>query len=281
MERLDVFDRANVFIGSYFTDDRGCAHCCREHTLIYLHSGELEITENSHKTVLYPGDCAFMRRDNNLWLQKRVKDGKSYHSIVLKFNREFLHDFYRTLNRKDLPTEAIRDKRSLYVLPPHRADVKTLFESILPCFETDANPSEEWLKHKMTEGIQAVLHTDFNLYASLFDFIDPWKIDLMDFMENNYTKDLSMAEMAYYTGRSLSTFKRDFKKYSDLTPEKWLIRRRLSAARELIRNGRRRVSQACFDVGFRNLSHFSKIYKETFGLTPTAEFEPHNKVHLA
>ena len=43
MERLDVFDCSNVLIASYFTDDRGCAHENRKHTLIYLCSGELEI----------------------------------------------------------------------------------------------------------------------------------------------------------------------------------------------------------------------------------------------
>ena len=63
MEQLDVFDCLNVLIASYFTDDRGCAHENREHTLIYLCSGELEIEERGKKTVLHPGDCAFMRRD--------------------------------------------------------------------------------------------------------------------------------------------------------------------------------------------------------------------------
>ena len=76
MERLDVFDCSNVLIASYFTDDRGCAHENREHTLIYLCSGELEIEERGKKTVLHPGDCAFMRRDNRMWLQKKVEDGK-------------------------------------------------------------------------------------------------------------------------------------------------------------------------------------------------------------
>ena len=43
MEQLDVFDCSNVLIASYFADDRECAHENREHTLIYLCSGELEI----------------------------------------------------------------------------------------------------------------------------------------------------------------------------------------------------------------------------------------------
>ena len=94
MEQLDVFDCSNVLIASYFTDDRGCAHENREHTLIYLCSGELEIEERGKKTVLHPGECAFMRRDNRMWLQKKVEDGKPYRSVeILKtFSKRILSD---------------------------------------------------------------------------------------------------------------------------------------------------------------------------------------------
>lgn len=271
MEKLDVLDCSNVFIASYFTDDRGCAHCNREHTLIYIHSGELEITEKVKKTVLRAGDCAFMRRDNHMWLQKRVKEGCPYRSVVLKFSRDFLREFYHTLNSKEIPADVKRDRTSLYVMPHNRVDIRSLFESVIPYFETEVRPSEEILKLKMTEGVYAILNTDESLYASLFDFVDQWKIDIIDFMEKNYKNELSMQEIAYYTGRSLSTFKRDFKQCSDLTPQKWLIQRRLEAAHELIRKGGRKVSQVCYDVGFENLSHFSKIYKATYGVAPTAE----------
>lgn len=271
MEKLDVFDCSNVFIASYFTNDRGCAHCNREHTLIYIYSGELEITERGRKTILRPGDCAFMRRDNRMWLHKRAKNNAPYRSIVLKFSREFLREFYQTLNRREIPADAKRDKASLHVLPPNRPDIRSLFESIIPYFDAGTKPTDEILRLKMTEGIYTLLHTDASLYASLFDFIDPWKIDILDFMEKNYKNELSMAEMAYYTGRSLSTFKRDFRQYSDLTPQKWLIRRRLQAAYELIHKGGRKVSDICYEVGFKNLSHFSKVYKEAFGVAPTAK----------
>lgn len=80
-------------------------------------------------------------------------------------------------------------------------------------------------------------------------------------------------EIANYTGRSLSTFKRDFKKCSTLSPREWLIHRRLEAAHELIQKGERKVSEICFDVGFKNLSHFSKIYKEKYGTPPTRNLQ--------
>lgn len=148
MERLDVFDCSNVLIANYFTDDRGCAHENREHTLIYLCSGELEIEERGKKTVLHPGDCAFMRRDNRMWLQKKVEDGKPYRSVVLKFSRPFLREFYQTLNRQQIPTDSEREKVSLRVLPSNRPDIRSLFESVIPYFDAGEKPSEEVLKLK-------------------------------------------------------------------------------------------------------------------------------------
>lgn len=269
MERLDVFNCSNILIASYFTDDRGCAHENREHTLIYLDSGELEIEERGKKTVLHAGECAFMRRDNQLWLNKKVEDGKPYHSIVLKFSRQFLREFYQTLNRQQIPSDSKREKISLRMLPSNRPDIRSLFESVIPYFNAGEKPSDDVLKLKMIEGVYVLLNTDINLYASLFDFVEPWKIDILDYLNENYMFDLSMKEIASYTGRSLATFKRDFAKVSDLTPQKWIIKRRLEAAHDLIKSGKKKVTEACFDVGFKNLSHFSKIYKEAYGVAPS------------
>lgn len=277
MEQLDVFDCSNVLIASYFADDRECAHENREHTLIYQCSGRLEIEERGKKTVLYPGDCAFMRRDNRMWLQKRIGKGESYRSIVLKFSKAFLREFYQTLDRQQIPIDSKREKASLLLLPKNRPDIRSLFESVIPYFDAGEKPSEKILKLKMIEGVYVLLNTDCNLYASLFDFVEPWKIDILDYLNENYMCDLSMKEIASYTGRSLATFKRDFAKVSDLTPQKWIIRRRLEAAHDLIRSGKKKVTEACFDVGFKNLSHFSKVYKETYGVAPSWQGELYGK----
>ena len=167
--------------------------------------------------------------------------------------------------------DAKRDQVSLYKLPSNRPDIVSLFESMTPYFNSKIQPTDELLQLKMVEGVYVLLNTDKNLYASIFDFTDPWKIDILEFMERNYMNDISMEEIANYTGRSLSTFKRDFKKCSALSPREWLIRRRLEAAHGLIRKGGRKVSEICFEVGFKNLSHFSKIYKIAYGVPPTED----------
>lgn len=260
---------SDIFFAMYIDNGTSCLHRNHSHVLVYLHSGELEINERGKITRLHKGDCAFIRKDFSVQMIKQAYGGEQFKAVFLLFTAKFLRDFYNRLDRSTIPREVKRDKPSLYKLPSNRPDIVSLFESMTPYFDSDIRPTDELLQLKMVEGVYVLLHTDKNLYASLFDFAEPWKIDLLEFMERNYMNDLSMEEIANYTGRSLSTFKRDFKRASDLTPQKWLLKRRLEAAHELLRKGGCKVSDVCLDVGFKNLSHFSKAYKQTYGTAPT------------
>jgi AraC-like DNA-binding protein len=241
----------------------------REHGIVYIFPGKLEINEGGKITRLHKGECAFVRKDNRISMNKMPNKSEQYKSIWLSFPRKFLREFYQTLDKKQLPKDARRHKVSLQKLPVNRPDIVSLFESITPYFDSGIPPTNELLNLKMTEGVFVLLNTDKNVYASLFDFTEPWKIDILDFMNENYMYDLSMEEIASYTGRSLAVFKRDFKKISHLSPQKWLIQRRLEAAHDKIRNDGKKVSDVCFEVGFKNLSHFSRVFKEQFGYAPT------------
>jgi AraC-like DNA-binding protein len=61
-------------------------------------------------------------------------------------------------------------------------------------------------------------------------------------MEKNYDKPLKMEDYAYLTGRSLSTFRRDFKAYYDLTPRQWIKEKRLEKAVQLFQEKEKSVT---------------------------------------
>lgn len=270
---INTLRYSDFFLAMYFDGGKSCLHRNHSHVLVYMYSGEMVIDERGEITRLHKGDCAFIRKDFSVQMTKQAWNGEQFKAIFLMFTPEFLRGFYSRLDRNALPKDAKRDKISLYKLPSNRPDIVSLFESMTPYFDSNIQPTDELLHLKMIEGIYVLLNTSKHLYASVFDFADPWKIDILDFLESNYMNDISMEEIANYTGRSLSTFKRDFKKCSALSPQEWLKRRRLEAAHEIIRKGGRKVSEICFEVGFKNLSHFSKVYKETYGIPPTEELQ--------
>jgi hypothetical protein len=69
----------------------------REHGMVYVLSGKLEINEGGKITYLYKGECAFVRKDNRINITKMPEKNEQYKSIWLTFTRPFLREFYRTL----------------------------------------------------------------------------------------------------------------------------------------------------------------------------------------
>lgn len=53
-------------------------------------------------------------------------------------------------------------------------------------------------------------------------------------MNKNFSKDMTLGDFAHYTGRSLSTFKRDFKDVFNETPHEWIKNKKLDEAYKLI-----------------------------------------------
>lgn len=263
-----TFRYSDIFFSHYFNNDIKCTHMAREHTLVYIYSGELLIEENGKETKIHKGESAFIRRNNRVVMTKQPKGNEQYSGIVMIYKRNFLRNFYQKFEKKQLLLETEKHKASVIKLPS-TPDIESLFQSMKPYFNSSIEPAEELMDLKLIEGIYSLLRVDKKFYPALFDFTEPWKIDIMDFMEENYMHDLTIEDIAHFTGRSLATFKRDFKKVSDSSPQKWLIEKRLEVAHSKIRNENKKVSDVYLEVGFKNLSHFSSAFKRQFGYAPT------------
>ncbi|MDR2423584.1 MAG: AraC family transcriptional regulator [Prevotellaceae bacterium] len=269
MDGVQIIRYSDIFLSHFTHDAHTCVSEVKEHCLAYIYSGELEVNERGKITRLHNGECIFIRKDNQISVTKQPKNGKQFQSVFLHFPRKFLREFYRTLDKKQLPANAKRQDVGVYKLPANRPDILSLFESITPYFDAGISPTDELIRLKLIEGVYVLLNTDKNVYASLFDFTEPWKIDIIDFLNENYMYNLSMEEIASFTGRSLAVFKRDFKKISSLSPQKWIIEKRLKVAHNKICNEGKQVTDVCFEVGFKNLSHFSTAYKRQYGVPPS------------
>ncbi|WP_370895618.1 helix-turn-helix transcriptional regulator [Chryseobacterium gossypii] len=101
-----------------------------------------------------------------------------------------------------------------------------------------------------------------------FNFNIPHKIDLESFMNHNFKFNISLERFAFMTGRSLSTFKREFKAIFNTTPGKWLMNK-LQEAYFLLNKEHKKPTDIYIDLGFEDLSHFSYVFKKEFGISPS------------
>ena len=94
------------------------------------------------------------------------------------------------------------------------------------------------------------------------------KRSIKEFMQSNYSKPLTVEDYAYLTGRSLSTFNRDFKRLFKISPKQWLMEQRLEKARSLLSVNNTTVSDVAFESGYENISHFIKAFHKKFNISP-------------
>lgn len=66
---------------------------------------------------------------------------------------------------------------------------------------------------------------------------------------------------------SLRTIQRHIRREYNITLAAWLNAARLDEARDRLASGER-VKQVAFDLGYKQLSHFSRVFKERFGVSP-------------
>ena len=87
-------------------------------------------------------------------------------------------------------------------------------------------------------------------------------------MEQNFAYNLRLDEFARLCHMSLSTFKKSFKEYYHTTPAVWLKNRKLDRALHQLLTSDLSVGQVSFENGFEDTSHFIRVFKQKYGLTP-------------
>lgn len=278
LKESQVYKYWDIVYSCFVPHEMLSEHRMPVHVLIYVYSGEMQVDDGGRTLMVGEGNYVFLKRDHQVKLLKHTAGDAPYKAISIRFERGFLRDFFSRLDKTKLPVDVKRIREAAVLLPKTPA-LQSLFLSLFPYTDANVKPKDEIIQLKMQEALYCLLDTDARFYPTLFDFNKSWKIDLLPFMEANYTQDMTLEEFATYTGRSLATFKRDFAKVSDLPPEKWLIKKRLDKAYELLAHGSAKPSDVYVAVGFKNRSHFSSAFKRQFGVPPggVAASCPHSR----
>jgi len=91
----------------------------------------------------------------------------------------------------------------------------------------------------------------------------------MAFIDKQLNKPISLERVSREAGMSKFRFCRYFKEVTGQTFRSYLARRRIQRALELLRTGERNVSEVYLDVGFKDLSHFSRVFRRITGQLPS------------
>ncbi|MFW5450194.1 MAG: helix-turn-helix domain-containing protein [Methylophagaceae bacterium] len=91
---------------------------------------------------------------------------------------------------------------------------------------------------------------------------------VIHYLENNIALPLDIEQLCRCACMSRSKLYIEFKKQLACSPSEYLQQQRLKLAAKMLQNGKT-ITQACYDVGFNDLSHFSRRFTQFFNSSPS------------
>ncbi len=90
-----------------------------------------------------------------------------------------------------------------------------------------------------------------------------------NYLDENVLTEISLETLAKKSGMSLSKFKKNFKQVFGVSPYRYHLNNKMEKSMEILKQDMYSVSEVGNIMGYSNLSHFSKAFKDHFGLLPS------------
>ena len=243
---------------------------------LFTHFNEIAYTLSGKKTI-YQGDKSWELTENKSLFFRRaaykqeLDETEGWEVLAFYFKDSFLrkvfNEYRAHLPLKNLPNQP----NEMFIEIQVNETARAFFYSIVPYFNQQQPPPKSLLELKFKELLFVILSDPSN--APLLAYVNSIKnqhiTPIWEVMEANYTFNLTIDQFAKMAERSTATFKREFQEFYHTTPGKWLRERRINHARLLLETSNQPISEIAFDSGFENLSHFSRVFKETYGVSPS------------
>lgn len=238
-----------------------------ENAIIYVLEGDKIFSNATQEVRVQKGDILVIKRGFYLMSEST---NESYKSLVFFLNDKLLKEFVsQNLEIFNKTVASVNNSGLLFTLNSSSA-LDIFVTSILPYFKNRTQYLNQFLKLKVQELLLHLIECDNNAHLKnlLFSVYLGEKADLKEVVNNYCLKPLTLNELAKLSGRSLSSFKREFAELFGVPPGHWIKDKKLDHAAFLLKNKMGNVEEVSDAVGYESVSHFIKTFKQKYGVTP-------------
>ena len=94
---------------------------------------------------------------------------------------------------------------------------------------------------------------------------------VIEIMEGNLENPVPLGNVSSWVGVTEKQIQRLFRTYLDTSPRQYYVRARLRLARRLLIQTDMPITEVALSCGFGSLAHFSRSYRDEFGLPPSKD----------
>lgn len=248
------------------TEVRGTMYL-EQHLLLIVLEGTVVLTYGKQEYTVGKNDMILLKKATAVKYHKfgNTENDNIYDSLMFSIKDDLLKSFLSTSEiRVSKPEGEIKTRPY-----PMNECLVAFAHSMKPYFFDQSVVHPGQLRLKIMELLYDVAECNRNMFLQILQLHEPIRTDIRNVVEQHYASPVSVSELAYLSGRSLSSFKRDFQNIYNVAPATWIREKRLEKAKEMLETTSLSVSDICYSLGFENVSHFSRIYKEFHGQAPS------------
>jgi len=240
-----------------------------DHFLLFVIEGTHEVIIGQEHYTIDKGEMFLIKKATYVQFIKQGNPNNEhiYESVSFSLKDDIILDFIKLIT---IDGEAVSVPANEAPMPyPYGARLQTFLASLKPYFDDQEGVKLGLYKLKILELLYDLSQSNPMFMQQLMTLEQTAAVDLLTVMEAHYLQPHSLKDLALISGRSLSSFRRDFEAIFHTTPAKWIQEKRLQKAKELLLTTQLPIAQICFEIGYENVSHFSRLYKSYFGYNPS------------
>lgn len=236
------------------------------HCIVFSCSGIETITSFDFEDIkIYENEMLFLPKD--MYLISDFKKAEiSLSAYMFFFDDDVIEKFlYTKRTSKHIKKQSIK-----FFKMNVNSSILAYIDSLKNICKNAGN-SKEFLELKLLELLYLINENDKD--NKLISFLSTKNIEkhrrnIVSLMKRYYLHNFTVKDFALLSGRSIATFHRDFKKEHNISPKQYLIDKRLEHAHSLLQKEELSVTEVASEIGYKNISHFIKAYKNRYGFTP-------------
>jgi AraC-like DNA-binding protein len=239
-----------------------------EACFLFIKDGESILNSSTENLNIYVSESVLLQCGS--YFAELIQKSKNQNCEIFAIH---LHkDVLQELYKDEVPSFIKPNDKKPFAQKIEKHEIIIHFiESLEFYFQNPTLVNDELLKLKIKELILLLLQTSnadsiISLFSHLFT---PRQANFKEVIQTHLFSNITIPELAVLSGRSLSAFKRDFESYFNDTPANYIKTQKLLKANNLLVSTDFSVSEICYEVGFSNTSHFTKLFKLKYNSTPT------------
>lgn len=231
------------------------------HAFSLILEGTLRIVHDGIETIVQKNEMIFLPKGMYTLSDIIAKKG-SFSVLIFFFDPVLIEKFQKNFEARYPDTDSDLLKISYGI------QVRLYVENIMKLYRKKNNHGVTNTKLLELLHLIALTPQGTTLLSKLQGLKQRDRKDIETFMSEHFNKPLDIDDYAYLTGRSTSTFRRDFKSKFQISPKKWLIEKRLDTAAQLLEKDQESIREIALKIGYTNTSHFIKMFRKKYGISP-------------